>query len=305
MPGVGEVDLDDPALALAEHDRVRVLEVVARAGRVVAEEVAVQVERVDQVELGEVREVDPHRLRPADADRVLGEVEREPVDRVEVVLAVAVGVEAVHHHDELLRGLARLGRVDDERAVQALVDVLLQRGRVAVVELHPVGPGGELVREGLPGSTTWKTPSMSAGWIPWKWIVCGCDPPLKKLTSSMSSSVARMTGPGTVPLYVQAEKRHALRDLDVAVDGREVVPADPAGGVRERRRRIREHVERAGLSGRGNRVSHHRRVTERGMVVVPLMRRAQPGRVRHSPRRAWPSGQPRPPAQRRSEAFAS
>ena len=46
---------------------------------------------------------------------------------------------------------------------------------------------------------------MSAGWIPWKWIVWGCDPPLKKLTSSMSSSVARMTGPGTVPLYVQAE----------------------------------------------------------------------------------------------------
>ena len=58
--GVREVDLDDPALALALHDRVRVLEQVARAGRVVAEEVAVQVERVDQVELGQVREVDAH-----------------------------------------------------------------------------------------------------------------------------------------------------------------------------------------------------------------------------------------------------
>src|SRR5262245_48886392 len=39
--GVGEVDLDDPALALAEHDGVRVLEVVAGARRVVAEEIAV------------------------------------------------------------------------------------------------------------------------------------------------------------------------------------------------------------------------------------------------------------------------
>ena len=62
VPGVVEVDLDDPALALALHDRVRVLEVVGRAGRVVAEELAVQVERVDEVELGQVREVDAHRL---------------------------------------------------------------------------------------------------------------------------------------------------------------------------------------------------------------------------------------------------
>jgi hypothetical protein len=60
--GVGEVDLDDPALALAQHHGVGVLEPVARAGGVVAEEVAVEVERVDQVELGQVGDVDPDGL---------------------------------------------------------------------------------------------------------------------------------------------------------------------------------------------------------------------------------------------------
>src|SRR5512134_286345 len=130
VAGVGEVDLDDPALALAEHDRVRVLELVARAGRVIAEEVPVEVEGVDQVELGQVGQVDAHGLRAPDLDRIARVVERRAVDRVEVVLAVAVGVEGVHHHHQLLRGGPRLGRVDDEGAVEALVDVLLQRGRM-------------------------------------------------------------------------------------------------------------------------------------------------------------------------------
>ena len=51
---------------------------------------------------------------------------------------------------------------------------------------------------------------MSAGWMPWKWIVCGCEPPFVKFTRSRSSSVARITGPGTVPLYVQAVKNTPL-----------------------------------------------------------------------------------------------
>src|SRR5262245_45853679 len=67
--GVVEFDLEDPALALGLHDRVRVLEVVGRAGRVVAEELAVQVERVDQVELGQVREVQPDELALLHPDR--------------------------------------------------------------------------------------------------------------------------------------------------------------------------------------------------------------------------------------------
>ena len=124
---------------------------VARAGRLVAEEVRVEVERVDQVELGQVREVDAHELAPPHPDRVARVVERAAVDRVEVVLAVAVGVVAVHHHHELARGLARLLRVDDEGAVEALVDVLLERRRVAVVEVEARRARRELVRELLAG----------------------------------------------------------------------------------------------------------------------------------------------------------
>ncbi len=270
-PGVREVDLDDPALSLAEHDRVRVLEVIAGAGRVIAEEIAVQVEGVDQVELGEVRDVDPYRLRPADADRVLGEEEREPVDGVEVVLAVAVGVEPVQHHNELLRGLARLGRVDDERAVQAFVDVLLQRGRVAVVELHPVRTGGKLVREGLPRLDHLEDAVHVRGVDPVEVDRVGMRPAVEEVHQQHVVLGRADDGPGHRSVVGPGRVRHALRDLDVAVDGREVVAAYPPGGVRERRRWIRENVELAGLSGRGNRVPHHRRVTERGMVV-PLMR---------------------------------
>src|SRR4249920_1141461 len=56
--GSRELDLEHTSLPLALHDRVRVLPVLARAGRLVAEEVRVQVERVHEVELGQVREVD-------------------------------------------------------------------------------------------------------------------------------------------------------------------------------------------------------------------------------------------------------
>ncbi len=65
VPGVREADLEHAALTLALHHGVRVLPVLARARRLVAEEVGVEVERVDQVELGQVREVDPDELARA------------------------------------------------------------------------------------------------------------------------------------------------------------------------------------------------------------------------------------------------
>ena len=89
---------------------------------------------------------------------------------------------------------------------------------------------------------------------PWKWIVWGCDPPLKKLTSSVSSSVARMTGPGTVPLYVHAEKvtpwAISISRSTAARSYRRTRPGECGAQAG-----IREHIERAGLSGRRNCVS--------------------------------------------------
>jgi hypothetical protein len=61
--------------------------------------------------------------------------------------AVGIRVEAVHHHDELLRRRARLLRIDDERPVETAVDVLLQRRRMAVVEVEAGGLRIELVPE--------------------------------------------------------------------------------------------------------------------------------------------------------------
>ena len=95
--------------------------------------------RFDEVEADELGALDPNRIA-----RV---VERAAVDRVEVVRPVGVGVVAVHHHHELLRGSARLLRIDDQSAVEPLVNVLLERRRVTVVELHPVRLRLELVGE--------------------------------------------------------------------------------------------------------------------------------------------------------------
>ena len=98
-------------------------------------------------------------------DRVLGVVVRDRVDGVDLVLAVEVGVEGVHHHDELLPlpvlgraeeagagdvgllGMARRIGIDDEGAVHALVDVPLQRQGVAVIEMAAEREGVELVDE--------------------------------------------------------------------------------------------------------------------------------------------------------------
>ena len=63
LAGVREAPLEDPALALAEHHRVGELRRrLARARREVVEQVPVQVERVDQVVLEHVDEVDPDQL---------------------------------------------------------------------------------------------------------------------------------------------------------------------------------------------------------------------------------------------------
>src|SRR5215213_4592330 len=165
MVFVGE--LQNAALPLRLHDGVdRALRwLQAGAGLVIVEEIGVQVEGVDQVELGDIDQVDAHRPRAVDGDGVLHIMEGHRVDRVDLVAGVEGGVKGVHHHDELLpllrlgmigvprfRRVALPGRigVDDVGAVKPLVDVALERGRVAVVEVAAEGPGLELVDELLP-----------------------------------------------------------------------------------------------------------------------------------------------------------
>src|SRR5687768_3976436 len=141
-------ELEHRSLALRQCHRVGVLvplEVGARA--VEPEEVAVQVERVEQVELGDVHEIDPRELAQPKRDRMLLVVERDGIDCVDLVLAVEVRVEPVHHHHQLVRRGAAALRVDDEDAVKSLVDVPLDRHRVAVIELQPRGLRVELVDE--------------------------------------------------------------------------------------------------------------------------------------------------------------
>ena len=95
---------------------------------------------------------------------------RHRVDGVDLVLAVEVGVEGIHHHDEFLPlpvlgraeeagaghlgllGMTRRIGIDDEGAVHALVDVPLQRQGMAVIEVASEGEGVELVGEFLAGS---------------------------------------------------------------------------------------------------------------------------------------------------------
>ena len=181
------------------------LGVARRPGREVVKEVAVQVKRVEQVVLEDVDEVQPHELVALDLDRALAVGEADRVGRVQLVGAVEVRVEAVHDHDELVGLLALVLRIDDERAVQALGDVLGERAHVAVVEVQAERQRVELVDRRAARARP--RPRRGRGrrrparvWMPWKWIVCGCVPPLTKRIRSRSPSVARSVGPGMRPL---------------------------------------------------------------------------------------------------------
>src|SRR5919106_5589372 len=77
-------------------------------------------------------------------------VERHSVHGVDLIRAVEVGVEAVHDHHKLVGILAPLPRVYDESTVEPLLDVLLERHDVAMVEVAPERLGVELVDELLP-----------------------------------------------------------------------------------------------------------------------------------------------------------
>jgi hypothetical protein len=89
-------------------------------------------------------------LARLDRDGIVEVTERDRVDRVHLVLTVEVRVEGVHHHDHLVGFGTTLLGVDDERAVQAAMDVLTQRQRVTVIQVRAERLGDELVGEALP-----------------------------------------------------------------------------------------------------------------------------------------------------------
>ena len=107
-------------------------------------------------------------------------------------------------------------RVDDERAVQALGDVLGQRPDVAVVEVQPERAGRRtrrrcVRRADLAGAEAGHAVHVR-GWMPWKWIVCGCADPLVNVIRRRSPSPRRPLHPrhpgGSGLRHPRREQRH-------------------------------------------------------------------------------------------------
>ena len=89
----------------------------------------------------------------------------------------------------------------------------------------------------------------------------------------MSPSVARITGPGAVPLYVQAGKKMPgaiSRSLSSAI---ERVLAHAAGLCGTRGRRIEERVEIVRAADRGHLGPDHRRVARRPATATGKLSR--------------------------------
>ena len=82
--------------------------------------------------------------------------------------------------------------------------MLGERGGVAMIEMQPERLGvefvGELFAAGSLAGASSKTPSMFAGWMPWKWMRVGWSLPLMNPTRIRSPSRTRMVGPGMRPL---------------------------------------------------------------------------------------------------------
>jgi hypothetical protein len=80
-PRVPVAELEDAALRLALDHRVgEFARRQAGARGVVMEEIGVQMERVDQVELKDVDQIDPHEFAGLDLDRVIVIVEGDAID---------------------------------------------------------------------------------------------------------------------------------------------------------------------------------------------------------------------------------
>ena len=95
---------------------------------------------VNQIELSQVHKINTDKLSYLHADWVVHVMMSHCIDRVHLVLSIEVGIEAIHYHDELVRWFAvnhtvHFLWVNDERAVQAFVNVTPQWRGVTVVKV--------------------------------------------------------------------------------------------------------------------------------------------------------------------------
>src|SRR4051812_16878961 len=224
--GPRKAELGDSALALALHDGVRVLRrLERRARREVAEEVPVDVEGVQEAVLERVDEVDPHELVARDLDRPLEVGEADRVHRVDLVRAVEVRVEPVHHHHQLVRVRPSLTGIDDEGAIEPLGDVLGERARVAVVEVQAEGRGVELVhrpasRRDHPAARTVRAVrrrGVEAVEVDRVRVVGAVD---ERHAHALALARAQR-GPGDAAVVAPGREPHARGELDLLVAGDE------------------------------------------------------------------------------------
>ena len=191
-----------------------------------------QVERVDEVVLEDVDQVEPHERVLRDRDRLVHVGERDAVGRVDLVGAVEVRVEPVHHHHELVGVGAPLLGVDDEGAVEALGDVRGQRRRVAVVEVQAEGLGVELVdgrAAGLDQSGAGTGHAVHVGRV--DAVEVDRVRVMRRVAEADAQTLAltrAQRGPGNAAVVGPGGERDAGRDLDLLLVGDELPLAQDA-----------------------------------------------------------------------------
>src|SRR5215207_1974367 len=131
-------EFQNAALGLPLYDRVcEFAGDKAGAGGVVVEKIGVQMKRVDQVELEDIDQINTYLLADADLDRMVLVMERDPIDRVEVIGVVEIDIDAVHDHDHFaVDGRTSLLGVDNEGTVKAFCDMTSQRKDMTVIKMQ-------------------------------------------------------------------------------------------------------------------------------------------------------------------------
>ena len=132
-----------------------------------------------------------------------------------------------------------VGRVDDERAVEALGDVLGQRPDVAVVEVQPGRQRVELVdgraaRLDLPGAEPGHAVHRRPGGCRGSGSCAGAAEPLAKRDPQPLALAAAQRRPGDPPVVGPGGELHARHDLDLLVD-RDQLPLAHDAAVGSRR----------------------------------------------------------------------